>query len=239
MLLAAYLENPSAGGLGLGDLDSDDDASTDLALGTSPIAAELRPGEDIKMIESNRPTDSANNFFDLLDHDLAAASNLSYYSMTGRFEKTNYGGFRGAMNLEKSQLDTIQTWLGYQVVLPIRRKWNRLAIARGVIHSVTAREVAAESARFDRYDAIGPGRHLLDPENETSGALAQLRGGLTTLKIECARRGLHWIRVLRQIHLENRITEVLGIALDHGSGGGGGSDSNTRTAEQIAEETAQ
>ena len=155
---------------------------------------------------------------------MAAASNLSYYSLTGRFNETNQSGFRGAVNLENRHILSIQDWISRQFVLPIRSQWNGLAGAAGVFKSVTARELVRERRRFSRYDVIGPGRHLLDPDKETKGSIGSLRASLSTLKLECMRRGLHWIKVLRQMHLEKMIAGQLGLSLDYSNGGGASSD---------------
>lgn len=225
------LKDPYTTSLGF-DIDDPDPLGTpEIALGTSPLAIQVSPDEDVQIIESNRPNPNAQNFFDLIDHDIAGGLDLSYYSLTGRFEKTNYGGFRGAINLEDAQMRPIQNWLGRRLVLPIRRRFNSLAVATGQIRSITPREFKAETRRYQRFDVIGPGRSLLEPDSENEAAMGQLRGGLTTLKIECARRGLHWIKVLRQISLENRITDWLGVVLDHSKGNGGQSSGSTRQAD--------
>jgi hypothetical protein len=71
-------------------------------------------------------------------------------------------------------------------------------------------------------------------------ATGMLRSCLSTLKSECARRGLHWIKVLRQIALENHVLDVLGIALDLSKGQGGQTVGNTRSkADQDAAQLAQ
>jgi lambda family phage portal protein len=231
-VLQANLKNPGSGnGLGIED-DLYDMSTGQIALGTSPIAAEMGLGEDIKIIESTRPNPNAQPFFNMLDHDLAAASNLSYYSLTGKFHEANFGGFKGALMLESAQMQVIAEWLGRAVVLPVRRRWNQMAAAAGVFRTMSARQLAAEQSRFNRYDIIGAGRFLIDADNETKADAAEMRGGFTTLKIECAARSLHWIKVLRQIALENRLCDVLGVKLDHSGGGGGGAgeNGNSRTA---------
>ncbi len=231
LVLAAKLKSPNQGNLGF-DIEGDPDplGRPEISLGDSPIAAELHTDEELQLIESKRPNNNANEFFDLFDHDIAGAVDLSYYSLTGRFDKTNYGGFRGAMNLEDAQMRPIQNWLGRTFVLPIRRRFNQLAIATGEITSIKPFEYRRRRRRFNRFDVVGPGRNLLDPEKENDASLGMLRGGLTTLKLECMKRGLHWIKVLRQISLENKLTELLNITLDHSKGQGGQAEKSTRQA---------
>jgi len=224
LAMIANRKNPNTGTLGLEtDEESDSDAygNEEVKLGSSPLAVEIGIDEDVKMIESVRPTNTANNFIDILDHDIAGGSGLSYYTLTGRFEKSNYTGFRGAMLVEDAHVKPLQNWFSTRCVLPIRRDFNQQAAGSGLYRTITARKFVRESRKYQRFDAIGSGRQLLDPEAETSAASGRLRAGLTTLKIECARQGLHWIRVLRQRAIEDRISATLGVALDFSKGEGG------------------
>ena len=213
------------------DLEYDDNPSTDVAMGFDPLAAQVGKDDKVELLQSSSPNPNADKFFDLIDTDMSNAANLSYYSNTGRFEKVNQSGFRGALQLEDAQMTPIKNAIGTAIVLPIRREFNRLAIAAGMITNITPSEYTREMDRFNRFDCIAPGRELLDPEMENDAALAKLRGGMSTLKIECAKRGLYWIHVLRQIKLENIICEELGIQLDHSKGQGGQNQSNTRSRE--------
>ena len=215
------------------ELDPDDPQplrSDEVSMGYDPIAAQIGRDDELKLIDSNSPNNNADKFFEMLDTDMAMASNLSPYTFTGRFEKVNQSGFRAGMQLENNQTKPIQNALGQAVVLPIRREVNRLAMAAGLIKSVSAREFISELRRYQRFDCIGPGRILLDAEMETDAAMAKIRGGFSTLKLECAKLGLHYIHVLRQIKLENMLAEQMGISLDHSKGQGGQVERNTRSA---------
>lgn len=237
MALLYQIENPGASDLGFfTDEDPDPLGRAEIALGTDPVAVEIGKDEKVSMIESTRPNNTFDKFFDQIDHDIAGAANLSFYSLTGRFERTNYGGFRGAMNLEDYQIRPVQLWLGRKMILPIRRRFNEMAVATGQIKSITPAEFKREMRRYQRFDIIGPGRSLLEPSAEIEATAGLLRGALTTLKIECARRGLHWIAVLRQIALENRILEWFKIVADFSKGQGGQVEKNSRSGSQDTEQ---
>jgi capsid protein len=176
----------------------------------------------------------------ILDHDTAGAAGISYYTLTGRYDRTNYTSVRGALLAEDSHFRPLQNWFAGQVALPMRREFHRQAIGLDKLKSVSAEKYLANPRRYNRFDAIGAGRELLDPEAETNAATGKLRSCLTTLKLECARRGLHWIRVLRQIALENRLLDILGISLDLSKGQGGQVTGNTRSKrdQQDAQEAS-
>ena len=219
------------GSLGLAD---DDDATDiygneELKLGSSPLAAVIHKDDDLELVEGDYPTSSADSFMDILDHDTAAGMGLSYFTLTGRYSKSNYTAVRGGLLAEDAHFRPLQNWFAGRVALPIRRAFHRQAIALGKLRSVSAERYLKNPRRYDRFDAIGAGRDLLDPEAETNAATGRLRSCLTTLKQECARKGLHWIRILRQISLENRLLDVLDIALDLSKGQGGQTSGNTRS----------
>jgi lambda family phage portal protein len=234
--------NPHTGNLGLetGE-ESDDDAygNEEVKLGSSPLAVEIGTEEDVEMVESNRPTSSANNFLDILDHDIAGGAGISYYTLTGRFGKTNYTGFRGAMLTEDAHVRPLQNWFSSKHVLPIRRMFNLMAAGSGRYKTVTVRAFLRDKRRYQRFDAIGSGRQLLDPLKETDAAAGRLRTGLTTLKIECARQGLHWIKVLRQLAIERRIAEALGVPLDFSKGEGGKVGQDGQSEQDTSNEEAE
>jgi hypothetical protein len=119
---------------------------------------------------------------------------------------------------------------------PITR-FNAIAAAVGMFSTVSPDEFTANLRRYQRFEAMGPGRDLLDPDSETNAAISRLRAGLSTLKIECAKRGLHWVRVMRQAKLENQLAAILGVKLDF-SKGNGGQAAATNTREQGATTSA-
>jgi len=236
LALIAKRLNPNTGTLGL---ETDEDSETDaygneeVKMGSSPVAVEIGVDEEVEMVESTRPTNTANNFVDILDHDIAGGSGLSYYTLTGRFDKTNYTGFRGAMMVEDAHIRPLQNWFGVRYVLPIRREFNRQAAGSGLYRSLTARQFANELRRYQRFDAIGAGRQPLDPDQEADAATSRIRTGTSTLKIECARAGLHWIRVLRQRAIEDRIAKTLGVTLDFSKGEGAKKTDKNQTAAGV------
>ena len=231
LLLVHYAKNLKAGG-NLGLLDdgdaTDDFGNETMKLGSSPVALRVHADDEVELIENTSAPPGLDEFISVLDHDTAGASGLSYFTMTGRYQETSYTAVRGALLAEDSHIRPLQNWYATTVALPIRNDFQRQAIALGKLKSVSAEELLANPRRYNRFDAVGAGRELLDPEAETNAAVGKLRACLTTLKAEAARRGRHWIRDLRQIALENRLLSILGIAMDLSKGQGGQTVGNTR-----------
>lgn len=231
LLLIHYAKNLRGANLGLddGEDDTDEHGNQEMKLGSTPLAMVVPDGDKVELVEGDYPTSSADSFMDILDHDTAAGVGLSYFTLSGRYSKSNFTSVRGALIAEDAHFRPLQNWFAGRVALPIRREFHRQAIALGRLKSVSGAAFLKNERRYMRFDAIGAGRDLLDPEAETNAATGRLRSCLTTLKIECAKKGLHWIRVLRQIALENRLLDVLEIALDLSKGQGGQAVGNTRS----------
>lgn len=224
LAVIAYLNDPNNASLGLGMGDSDDlldrYGNEEIALGSSPLAAQVGVGEDVKVVEANnRPNSDAAGFIRMLDQDQAGGAGLSIERFTRIYAK-NYSASRAAHLDDQMHMIPLQQWFGRELVLPVRRAINAELAAAGRYSSVSASEFLARELLYQRFDVIGPGREQLDPEKETEAVIAKLRAGLSTLKRECAMRGLHWLRVLMQIAMESAISNHYGITLDYSKGQG-------------------
>jgi lambda family phage portal protein len=241
LLLIHKMQNMKARGtLGLldGDDGSDEWGNPEMRLGSSTVGMQIPVSDEVDLVESNRPTDKAESFLSILDHDIAGASGLSYFTLSGRYEQASFSSVRAALIAEDCHFAPLMNWFAGKAALPIRRTFNAQAIALGQLKSVTAEQYLDNPRRYNRFDAIGPGRQLLDPAAETEMATGLLRSCLSTLKAESAKRGLHWIKILRQVALENHVLDVLGINLDLSKGQGGQVTGNTRSADSMQQAAA-
>lgn len=210
-----------AGNLGFDDDYDDNDyyGNTSVKLGHSPIATTIDPDEDVKIVSSDRPNKDAKSFIGLLDHDIAGGTGLSYYSLTGDYAATSFSSTRAAKLDEDVHIGPLQAWFATHVALPIRKQFNALAAASGLFTTVTPQQFRRNQATFQRFDAIGSGRDLLDPSSEIKARIDSLRSSMSTFREECARKGKHWIRQLMQVALEKKVSQMFGVELDFSNGG--------------------
>lgn len=199
----------------------DDDAygNREYKLGYSPYAATIGTDEELDLHRPARPNKDAASFLRVLDRDTARAFGISPYTITGDYEKTNFSSSRAAKLDEDQHIATLQQWFGTLVSMRIRREFNAVAAAMGLFRSITPAEFAGNERRYQRFEAYGPSRDLLDPYKEGEARTARLRTGVATFKEECAKRNQHWIRVLSQIAIEKRTMEMLDVSLDWTGGG--------------------
>jgi lambda family phage portal protein len=206
-------------GFGDGQSDDDGDGNRSFKVGQSPVAATLGIGEELEMIRSNRPNPDAPAFVKLLDRDQAGGLGLSYYTMTGDYESTNFSSSRAAKIDEDGHLEPLKDWFGTHLALPMRREFNAIAAASGMFHSLRPAEFRKNQRTYQRFDAIGNGRDMIDPFKEGEARTARMRTGISTFKQECAKRGDHWIKVLMQVAIEKRIKDMFGVDVDHTKAG--------------------
>lgn len=205
------------GGWGFADGTDDDDVdgNRSFKIGQSPVAATIGKDEELEMIRSSRPNKDAPSFLKLLDRDQAGGLGLSYYTLTGDYESTNFSSSRAAKIDEDGHLEPLKDWFATHVALPMRRDFNSIAAASGAFHSLSPAEFRANERTYQRFDAIGNGRDMIDPFKEGEARTARMRTGISTFKEECARRGNHWIKVLMQVAIETKIKTMFGVDLDH------------------------
>lgn len=240
----AYLKDAEKhGGVGFDDglEDTDEFGNRSYKLGQTPIAATLGVDEKLELIRSARPNKDAPEFIKLLDRDTSASVGLSYYSVTGDYESTNYSSSKGAKQDEDLSIRPLQDWFACHVALPVRREFNAIACGAGLINAVRPAEFRRNERTYQRFDAVGNGRDLIDPYKEGEARTTRLRTGLSTFKEECAKAGKHWIRELMQIAVERKVAKIFGVTLDFSKSGAqvDGADDNAQTDGATQEKEPQ
>jgi lambda family phage portal protein len=224
-------------GFASGDDSTDDYGNREFHLGHSPVASIIGTDEELGVVTANRPNPDAHQFMKLLDRDIASSAGLSYFTLTGDYESANFTSTRGAKLDEDLDIAPLQQWFGSTVALPVRRTFNRAAVAGGLIRSIRPSEFRRNQRTYQRFDVVGSGRDLLDPFKEGEARTARLRTGMATFKEECARNGKHWIRVLMQQAIEKHVFKMFDAEPDwtkSGSGPQQQQQNGAPTAEDVA-----
>ena len=224
--------------------DEDEHGNREFKVGHSPYAVQMGKEESLEFVKPSRPNKDAGSFIRVIDHDIAGGAGISYQTLTGDYENTNFSSSRGAKLDEDLDIGPLQQWFGLTVALPVRRTFNALAVAGGRVQSLRPAEFRRNVRIYQRFDVIGCGRDLLDPFKEGEARTARLRTGMSTFKEECARINKHWIRVLMQQAIEKRVFSMFSVNPDWTkSGAGATSSSNGQSneegsADRLAEDIA-
>lgn len=243
--VAKLKDAEQSGGLGFDDGQPDEDihGNRQYKVGRSPVASVIGTEESLEMVRPTRPNKDAPAFLKLIDRDIQAGTPIDYYSLTGDWESTSFSSGRGSKLAEDLKIQPLQNWFACHVALKIRKDFNAIAAASGLIESVTPAEFRKNMRTYQRFDAIGNGRDLMDPFREGEARTTRLRTGMSTFKEECAKSNKHWIRVLMQLAVERKVAKVFGVELDFSKQGGTGGDATGGKGDIVGdgnpEETTQ
>lgn len=159
------------------ETDGNDSKENERELTIQPgiIYDDLKPGEEIGMVKSDRPNPNLETFRNGQLRAVAAGSRLSF-SSTAR----NYNGTYSAQRQELVESTDgyliLQDWFIGAVTRPMYRAWLKQAVASGVIR------LPRDLDRSSLYTAVysGPVMPWIDPVKEAEAWKIQIRGGAAT-----------------------------------------------------------
>ena len=217
-LFVVAIKRAAAAGQGLGFVDEDQDSAQDLDgnpltdLG-SGIVADLSTGEDVSIIQSNRPNSASEPFIRMLLDVMANGMGMTYLGLTGDVRGANYSSARFARLHDKTLWRTIQKRVGRKCVRAVRENVVRQLIAFGRVPSLSAKQFVANPGRWLACDLLPPGWEEVDAAKEVAAAIERIKAGMSTLREECANRGRNWRKVLIQRAREKTFAGSLGLTL--------------------------
>lgn len=159
------------------ETDGNDSKENERELTIQPgiIYDDLKPGEEIGMVKSDRPNPNLETFRNGQLRAVAAGSRLSF-SSTAR----NYNGTYSAQRQELVESTDgyliLQDWFIGAVTRPMYRAWLKQAVVSGVIR------LPRDLDRSSLYTAVysGPVMPWIDPVKEAEAWKIQIRGGAAT-----------------------------------------------------------
>lgn len=200
-------------------LSGEDDDNTDNATGDpftnipEGIIAQLRPGEDVKSVQANRPNTGAEPFIRLLLDTMANGIGMTYLGLTGDVRGANLSSAKFARNKDIAFWKRLQRMTTRRMILPIRDMALGELAVYGRVPNLSPKVYAANPWPWRACVANYPGWEALDDQRETNGAIARVQAGLSTLQRECAELGLNWLRVMKQRAREQRTARELDLVL--------------------------
>jgi len=172
------------------------------------IYDDLRPGEDLGMVESNRPNVHLYEFRNGQMRAVAAGTRGSYSSIARDYNGT-YSSQRQELVESFEGYNVLQQWFVGQHSRPVYRAWLAMALLSGV-------EVPPDVDPNSLYNALylGPVMPWIDPGKEANAWKAIVRGGAGT-EAEWARaRGKNPQEVKRQRLRETEFNRQHGLVFD-------------------------
>lgn len=196
------------GDAALYDEDSPDtDRTFDIAPGA--VIDDLKPGEDIGLINSNRPNTNLEHFRNGQLRATAAGTRSSYSSIAR--------DYNGTYSAQRQEL--VESFEGYAVLQdcfvaaisrPIYREWLKMAIASQAIN------IPPEVEPNSLFNAVysGPVMPWIDPVKEANAWAVRIRGGLATESQAVRASGFNPAEVKRRRIVEVEENRQAGLKFD-------------------------
>jgi lambda family phage portal protein len=139
------------------------------------IYDDLKPGEEIGMIKSDRPNPNLESFRNGQLRAVSSGTRVSYSSVSRNYNGTYSSQRQELVESTDGYLILQNTFIG-AITRPMYRNWLRMAIAAGEI--TVPRGIRTETLYTAGY--TGPVMPWIDPVKEANGWRIQIRGGAAT-----------------------------------------------------------
>ena len=172
------------------------------------IYDELKPGEDLGMVESNRPNVHLYEFRNGQMRAVAAGTRGSYSSIARDYNGT-YSSQRQELVESFEGYNVMQQWFVGQQSRPVYRNWLAMTLLSGV---TIPKDVDKKSLYNALY--LGPVMPWIDPGKEAAAWKAIVRGGAGTEAEWTRARGKNPQEVKRQRLRETQFNRENGLVFD-------------------------
>ncbi len=171
--------------------DKDGNRLFDISPGT--VFDDLRPGEDIGSVQSNRPSPLLQSFRDSMLRAVASGTGVGYSSASRNYNGT-YSAQRQELVESWEDYKLLTGWFVHMFTRPTYERFVRMAVASGALSP--GRDVDMDSL----YDADfrGPSMPWIDPQKEANGNRISLTNMTTTPQQIIRSRGENPYDVLDQ-----------------------------------------
>lgn len=185
------------------------DGDRDLLIQPGIIYDDLRPGEEIGMIKSDRPNTNLESFRNGQLRAVSAGTRISYSSASRNYDGT-YSAQRQELVESTDGYFVLQDWFIGSVTRHIYRAWLNLAILSGKI--TVPRGLDMDTL----YSAVysGPVMPWIDPAKEANAWKILIRGGAATESDWVRARGSNPDDVKRRRKAEIDENRELGLVYD-------------------------
>ena len=210
-IAAAFTMYIKKGDAGSYDMD-DDGGSQDLRefdIAPGALIDDLKPGEDIGLINSNRPNVNLETFRNGQLRATAAGTRSSYSSIARDYNGT-YSSQRQELVESFEGYSVLQDTFVAHISRPIYREWLKMAIVSGEI------DVPVDIDPASLYNAVysGPVMPWIDPVKEAQAWKERIKGGLATESQAVRASGSNPAEVKRRRKVEVDENSKLGLKFD-------------------------
>ena len=204
-----YIKKGDAALYGENEDYSADSPERDFEIAPGAIIDDLKPGEDIGLINSNRPNVNLETFRNGQLRATAAGTRSSYSSIARDYNGT-YSSQRQELVESFEGYSVLQDTFVAHISRPIYREWLKMAIVSGEI------EVPVDIDSASLYNAVysGPVMPWIDPTKEAQAWKERIKGGLATESQAVRASGSNPAEVKRRRRVEVEENRKFGLKFD-------------------------
>lgn len=179
------------------------------------------PGTKLHMLDPSAEGAFGEAFSNSMLRHLAAAIGVSFEELSRDYSKSKYSTLRAALLHTMRELTHIKRVYADATANFVYRLWLEEAILSGKIDSIPSQCRSIEWLFGEGHlDALanaswlGAAKGSIEELKEDQAAVLRINNNITTLKQECAARGLDYDEVLKQRAREQRKLKELGLSLE-------------------------
>lgn len=185
----AAVQNARAGATKMGFIqykdgfgpEADEDLDLGAAIEAEPLSFhELPEGAEFKEFVPQYPNGEFATFHKAMLRGAAAGMGVLYNNMAGDLEGVNFSSIRQGTLDEREHWKELQQWLIENLLAPVFSEWIKFQLLRGAIK---VKGAAVSPSKLDACMCVtwqGRRWQWIDPRADVEGALASIRGGLTS-----------------------------------------------------------
>lgn len=189
--------------------DMDPTKQRDFSLAAGAIFDRLLPGEELKMLNPNRPNTALGEFRGAMLRAASRGSDLTYSAFAGDYNGT-YSAQRQELVEGYDGYRTLTSVFVAQFVRPVWERFVTIAVNAGLVKvppGVRIETIAQAEFR-------GPKMPWIDPKKESDALLSLTRGGFSSVTQCIAERGGRMQDMWEQLARERRLAAELGLVLE-------------------------
>jgi lambda family phage portal protein len=179
------------GGQGLAQWDNDSSTSSDEGEGAelgNGAMVDLAPGEDIEVVDPNRPNSQYDAFVTAIVRQIGASLGLPYELLIQHFT-SSYSASRAALLQGWTFFRGRREWLVDYFCQPIFEEWLRWQVVQGRYDLPGFMDDPVRRQAYLQADWVGPAPGQLDPVKETDAAERRVEYGFSTRTKEARSMG--------------------------------------------------
>jgi len=141
----------------------------------------LNPGEKLNAQSPTAPNPALDGFMRYMLREIAAATGVSYASLSMDYAQSNYSSSRLALMDDRDLWRFYQSWFICDFRRIIHREWLRAAMLVQAIPAISLQEYAINPKKFESVRFKPRGWSWIDPSSEVEAYVTAVKNGFMTV----------------------------------------------------------